>query len=69
MNGSEAAAASHHRFTRFADLDAVLAVLVHGIRERLRGNFVGASTCKGRSRSATLMPVATAISLSRSDMT
>jgi Domain of unknown function (DUF4111) len=42
MNGSEAEPASHDRFTRFAELDAVLDVLVHGIRERLGGNFVGA---------------------------
>jgi hypothetical protein len=33
---------SQDRFTRFAELDAVLAVLVRGILERLRGNFVGA---------------------------
>jgi hypothetical protein len=42
MNGSEAEPASRDRFTRFAELDAVLDVLVHGIRELLGGNFVGA---------------------------
>ena len=42
MNASEAEPASHDRFTRFAELDAVVTVLVRGVRERLGGNFVGA---------------------------
>jgi hypothetical protein len=42
MTGSETESASQKRFTRFGDLDAVLAVLVRGIRDRLGVNFVGA---------------------------
>jgi hypothetical protein len=42
MNASEAEPSSRERFTRFAELDAVLTVLVRGVRERLGGNFVGA---------------------------
>jgi hypothetical protein len=42
MTGSETEPPSQKRFTCFPELDAVLAVLVHGVRERLAGNFVGA---------------------------
>ena len=42
MTASEAETASHEKLTRFDQLDAVLAVLVRGVRERLGGNFVGA---------------------------
>jgi len=42
MTGSETEPPSQKRFTRFPELDTVLAVLVRGVRERLRGNFVGA---------------------------
>jgi hypothetical protein len=42
MTSSETEPASQKRFTRFAELDAVLDILVRGVRERLAGNFVGA---------------------------
>ena len=42
MTNPEIGPTPQERFTHFAELDAVLAVLVRGVRERLGGNFVGA---------------------------